>query len=230
MIFKPEKTELISNWDFQLDAFKGNFYNPAIQHYTDVPDCPGNYIICLNKGSELAFDAELIYSLFDGRKVIYTGISGVSLRNRDVKQHFIGNNAGRSTLRLSIGVLLGYERIYRDKNGARNKYKFRLDDEVKLSKWMKENLTMYYICTAHLIEIENFLIEKLNPPLNISKNHNFGNINFRKKLSMLRTSQVIDQVNDTIEFRKKKDETSPDKLSVKNILRTIAFYTCFSGF
>ncbi len=35
--------------------------------------------------------------------------------------------------------------------------------------------------------IEEYLIEKLNPPLNISKNHSQENLEFRKSLSTLRS-------------------------------------------
>ena len=44
------------------------------------------------------------------------GISTVSIRKRDYQQHFIGNNAGKSTLRKSLGSLMGFPKIPRDKN------------------------------------------------------------------------------------------------------------------
>ena len=54
-----------------------------------------------------------------------------SLKKRDYKQHFAGNNSGGSTLRKSLGSLMGLKKIPRDKNNPFNgKTKFSETDET----------------------------------------------------------------------------------------------------
>ncbi len=234
----------MSTIDFQLGNFKNSNHS-----YFDIPDKPGNYIVCLNDLCELpGIGCDVKYVLFENKKVIYTGITKTSLRNRYYKQHFSGDNAGRSTLRLSLGVLLGYQKIYRDKDKIRNKYKFNSFDERELSIWMKKNLTFYYLVGADFIENENLLIATFKPPLNLSKNSSIINSDFRRKLSSLRSVKIID--NEQIKFQApelgksqlanlKKEKplvedpksqnykdinTDKSTLSFKSILKYIAFF------
>src|SRR3989339_666872 len=60
------------------------------------------------------------------------------------------------------------------------------NDEEKLSKWMKENLTLFFFKNDNSASNENTLIDKFNPPLNLDKNKNLVNQTFRKELSRLR--------------------------------------------
>ncbi|WP_193510774.1 GIY-YIG nuclease family protein [Christiangramia fulva] len=169
------------------EEFEFLVFNPQKSSITDIPNEPGNYIVCLNKNSklpEIGIEPEL--TKFKGLEVIYTGIAGTSLRKRDFKQHFTGNNAGTSTLRKSIGLLFGFDKIPRDKDPNTGKTKFKYDDELKLSEWMNSNLTLYFISNHKHNELENELIKKLNPPLNLSKNKSIINQDYRKKLSRLR--------------------------------------------
>ena len=126
---------------------------------------------------------------YQGLNVIYTGIAGKSLRKRDYKQHFTGNNAGSSTLRKSLGSMFGYVKIPRDKDPNTGKTKFKKTDEIKLSKWMQSNLTLYFKSNIKPEILEDVLIRELNPPLNLSKNSNSVNQGFRNKLSELRSKK-----------------------------------------
>lgn len=177
----------------EIESFK--MFNPAEDSMEDLPDGPGNYIILLVPGSilpikfqgiELENISQIEYKgiIYD---VIYTGISSKSLRERDYYQHFKGNNAGRSTLRKSLGSLMGLEKIPRDINNPGNgKTKFRDDDESKLSAWMCANLLLLYKPSLKAAEKEKVLINRLNPPLNILGNNNVENRKFRDMLKKLR--------------------------------------------
>ena len=104
-------------------------FDPQTQLSSILPDSPGNYIVCLRKGSDLPeIGIEYEVKSFQGLRVIYTGIAGKSLRKRDYRQHFNGN-AGGSTLRKSIGSLFGYKKIPRDKDPNSGKTKFSGQDE-----------------------------------------------------------------------------------------------------
>jgi len=82
---------------------------------------------------------------FRGMDILYTGVAGPSsgLRRRITWAHF-GNNAGRSTLRLSLGVLLGFTPIPRDAGKPFNGHvRFCPDEETRLTTWMKDNLLVF---------------------------------------------------------------------------------------
>lgn len=154
-----------------------------------IPDSSGNYIICLQKGKILPkIDLEASYKTFKGFEVVYTGIASKSLKKRDYKQHFNGN-AGSSTLRKSLGSLFGYTKIKRDKNPHSKKTKFDAEDEAKLSQWMQTNLVLFYTENSAPNCLEDELIEKYNPPLNLAKNKNEINQEFRALLSTLRKTK-----------------------------------------
>lgn len=160
-------------------------FDPSINDSTHLPDCKGNYIIILKENCKLpSTKKSFICNKIDDKDVIYTGISNKSLRKRDFKQHFNGT-AGNSTLRKSIGSLFGWDKIPRDKipNG---KTKFNPRDENTLSEWMKKNLELYFYPNLNPNDIESLLIDKLNPPLNLSNNKNSINYEFRAELSKLR--------------------------------------------
>ena len=165
-------------------------FDPEKHDSKNIPDNPGNYIICLKMESLLP-DIGVPYTMttYQGLNVIYTGIAGKSLRNRDYKQHFSGNNAGSSTLRKSLGSMFGYVKIPRDRNPNTGKTKFKKTDEIKLSKWMQSNLILYFKGNSKPEIMEQELIGKLNPPLNLSKNSNAVNQEFRNKLSELRSKK-----------------------------------------
>lgn len=172
-----------------LENFKINRFDPAKDSETIIANSSGNYILCLKKNSKLpTVSIKPILTNFEGLQVIYTGIAGGSLRTRDFRQHFKGNNAGRSTLRKSLGVLFGYKLIPRDSDPTTGKTKFDNEDEIKLSEWMCGNLIMYFLPTSDFDSIEIELINHFNPPLNLKDNSNTINFDFRRLLSSLRAS------------------------------------------
>lgn len=154
-----------------------------------IPDEPGVYIIVLRKKSKLPkADLDCIYTKIFDKEVIYVGISSKSLQKRDYRQHFNGN-AGSSTFRKSLGSLLRFNKISRSLTRDDGKTKFNEKDESFISTWMKNNLEFYYLSHPNYASIEIFLIENLNPPLNLSKNYNQTNLEFRSLLSTLRSEK-----------------------------------------
>ncbi len=168
-----------------LETFIKNRFDP--KNETEIPTSSGNYILCLRTQCNLPSRRILpTFKLLDDHRVIYTGVASGSLHDRDYKQHFTGNNAGRSTLRKSLGVLFGYKQIARDRDPNSRKTKFSATDERKLSEWMKENLILYFLPTTNYEKLEPILIDHFNPPLNLKGNHNRINQEFRRRLSDLR--------------------------------------------
>lgn len=179
-----------TNFDEILESFKANCFDPKLDEESKIDNSPGNYILCLRKNAKLpTVSIAPTLTKFDGLNVIYTGIAGGSLRMRDFRQHFKGNNAGRSTLRKSLGVLFGYKQIPRDKDPATGKTKFNQKDEQELTDWMLENIIMFFLPTDDFNTIEIMLINHFNPPLNLKDNHNNINANFRQLLSSLRAQK-----------------------------------------
>ncbi|MDR0682884.1 MAG: hypothetical protein LBG15_13710, partial [Dysgonamonadaceae bacterium] len=163
----------MKNIETILVECKKNKFDPAIDGETKIKNSPGVYIICLCKDAELPQEKHCIaikFKIFEGYRVLYVG-QGRDLRTRDYKNHFNGNNAGRSTLRKSLGVLFGYTLVPRDKK-ENGKTKFNETDEKKLTQWMKKNLIMYFYPVLDYNEVEETLIQHFNPPLNLRKNDN----------------------------------------------------------
>lgn len=177
-----------------LDVNRFFCFNLLISDVSELPSAAGNYLVVLRPSCQLpAISIKPIISQLDynGEKfdVIYTGISE-NLKQRDYRQHFTGNNAGRSTLRKSLGCLMGFKQIPRDRNSQDNgKTKFSDKDESILSKWMAQNLLLFYYVNDRYKENELELIEWYNPPLNLKNNKNVINREFRSMLSDLRSQK-----------------------------------------
>jgi len=156
----------------------------------DLLDKSGYYIFCLKKDKNLPETGDnIIFSKFKSLNVVYVGITDDSLASRVLKKHIYGNG-GNSTLRKSIGSMLGLtkvprsgaEKIKRDK-GKSFKTKFNDDGESIVSEWIESNLIIFFDYDENPLNIEDKLIQDYNPPLNIDKNNNIINYNFRRKLS-----------------------------------------------
>ena len=166
-----------------LNKFKK--FDPLKGNPIEIPNSKGNYFIVLKANCKLPNSSvKYICEKFKNKEIIYTGISNKSLRSRDYRQHFNGT-AGNSTLRKSIGSMFGWKKIPRDKI-ANGKTKFNEADENKLSEWMKHNLELYFYSNLTPDKHEIELINVFNPPLNLSKNRNIINAEFRSELSRLR--------------------------------------------
>lgn len=187
---KNKVTQKSKGLKSNLDNFKVNRFDPKTDSETTIANSSGNYILCLKKNSKLpTVSIKPILTNFEGLQVIYTGIAGSSLRTRDFRQHFKGNNAGRSTLRKSLGVLFGYKQIPRDCDPNTGKTKFGNADEQKLSEWMCDNLIVFFLPTSDYDSVEIELINHFNPPLNLKDNRNIINADFRRLLSSLRAKK-----------------------------------------
>ena len=167
-----------------------HFLDPLKDDVNTVPALPGNYIFALRKNSKLPdVGIPVTYTKFRDYEVVYVGLASNSLKDRDVKKHFYGN-AGGSTLRKSLGCLLGYNLIPRDSHYSSNgKTKFNVADESKLSDWIKTNLLLLYYPNKEFESVESHLIQELNPRLNLDKNNNIVNSEFRKHLTRLRNNK-----------------------------------------
>ncbi|MDQ0991628.1 GIY-YIG nuclease family protein [Streptomyces sp. V3I7] len=113
----------------------------------------------------------------DVGRLLYVGIaprymanktSTQNLRKR-VRYHYRGNAAG-STLRLTLGCLLGLE-LRRVGSGKR--MTFGKAGEATLSQWMAENARVCWIEHGEPWALESELISQLDLPLNLDQNrHN----------------------------------------------------------
>lgn len=167
-----------------LDNFRFNLFQPLEDDLNKLSTEKGIYILCAIDKNNLPIDMQnLDYFCYNGFPVVYVGISGKQgIRDRDYKNHFRGS-ARNSTLRKSLGVLFGYDRVYY-KDG---KFKFIPEHEKELTIWMHKHLLLYYsIINKNLDAIEVNLINYFYPPLKLSKNKTLKNKNFRSYLSKLR--------------------------------------------
>ena len=189
-----------------------------------LPNVAGNYVFILRKGSQLPkvdIEPKIPEVTLNGNtyQAIYTGIASKSLRNRDYSNHFVDNDASRSTLRKSIGSLFGYDLIPRKEGDLKYK-KFKPADEEKLTEWMMSNLLLAFVENADPKPLEEKLIAELNPPLNLEKNTNMVNKEFRALLSKLRCRPVIGSA---------EHFTSSMKTTIKKTIPTQSCYPINGG-
>ena len=199
-------------------------FDPMTMDSNMLPNVAGNYVFLLRKGSQLPqvdINPQIPELTLDGNtyQAIYTGIASKSLRGRDYRAHFIGNDASRSTLRKSIGSLFGYDLIPRKEGDLKYK-KFKPADEEKLTEWMMSNLLLAFVENADPKSMEDKLIAELNPPLNLEMNHNKVNAEFRALLSKLRCRPVIGSA---------EHFTSSMKTTIKKTIHTQSCYPINGG-
>ncbi|MEW1829024.1 GIY-YIG nuclease family protein [Streptomyces sp. NPDC088196] len=113
----------------------------------------------------------------DAGRLLYVGIAPRYMANRTstqnlrkrVRYHYRGNAAG-STLRLTLGSLLGLE-LRRVGSGKR--MTFGKAGEATLSEWMADNARVCWIERSEPWELESQFISRLDLPLNLDQNrHN----------------------------------------------------------
>ena len=175
-----------------LEILSKKTFNPSVNDKSVLPDSAGISLVCIKNEVELprTFD-EVIFKKFEGYRVLYTGIAGRentqrnSLRKRCYRDHFASNDSSGSTLRMSLGVLLGFKLIPRNNNVRRTK--FYEANEKELTNWMKQTLIICYVEVENPWKYKEELIERFNPPLNIKKNYSPINLEFREKLKELRS-------------------------------------------
>lgn len=159
-------------------------FAPMNSDINSIPQSPGNYIFVLKEDSALPnIGIEPIYTQYKGLNVIYTGQTTDSLRKR-LSYHY-KRTARVSTFRKSIGRLMGYKLIPKSGKTSFSEY-----DEVRLSEWLRKNTLCYYMPNYNYDKIEQELINKFSPPINLDKTwHLTTNIEFRYKLKQLRTNK-----------------------------------------
>jgi hypothetical protein len=137
-------------------------------------------------GSHQLPDRSGVYALFlredlltcglvpSGDCCIYIGIS-VNLAQRLFKNHFATDNTGSSTVRRSLGALLKKRMQLKamarsggiSETNFRN-FRFDLEGEKRLTKWMRKNLEIGFCVVEDSIgEMERGLLSELNPVLNL---------------------------------------------------------------
>ena len=199
-------------------------FDPMTMDSSMLPNVAGNYVFLLRKGSHLPkvdIEPKIPEVTLDGNtyQAIYTGIVSESLRKRDYRNHFVDNDASRSTLRKSIGSLFGYDLILRKESDTKHK-RFQPADEEKLTEWMMSNLLLAFVENAAPKPLEEKLIAELNPPLNLEKNTNMVNKEFRALLSKLRRRPVIGSA---------EHFTSSMKTTIKKTIPTQSCYPINGG-
>lgn len=163
--------------------------DPKHQDLNSISHQNGIYIFTLRKGCNIPdTQNKPEYKLYEGQRVLYIGQTKSGLNSRINKKHFNGR-AGSSTLRKSLGCLLGFKLIPRSKkNPDDGKTTLEKCDEIKLSQWMRDNLIVYYAIVLDDIDsAENKFINSYSPPLNLSKVPMDRNQGFRSELSSLRS-------------------------------------------
>ncbi len=174
-----------------------SLFDPQTMGSSALPDEPGNLIVVLRSTSSLPAHEKItstpILTPFEykGEKydVVFVGKSGTSLRTRVYEQHYEGTG-GISTLRKSLGCLLGFDLIPQDVNSPNNgKTTFDDEDEYELTRWMKENLLLFYFANNDYSNVAKELTRTYNPPLNLQGNFYKTNLEYRKELSALRTGK-----------------------------------------
>jgi hypothetical protein len=121
----------------------------------------------------------------DADRLLYVGIapsradSGQTLRSRLVRSHIKGNASG-STLRLTLGCLLGLDLR---RTGASGRATFGTEGEKRLSEWMADNARLCWVACPEPWVVETRAIAALNLPLNLSQNSGHP---FHARLTALR--------------------------------------------
>ena len=167
------------NWETKYQE-----YDPLVDSPESIPEKPGSLIVVLRYMSSCPETWNLNLREFEGQDVLFVGDTK-NLRQRIVGNHFRSNSA-LSSLRISLGCLHGMLQIPRDKTPDGVHFKFSSRDEKWLTKWMKENLLVYYTESPYYDRITKLNLLSLNPPLNL-ENTSADIAEFRTKLSVLRS-------------------------------------------
>jgi hypothetical protein len=135
---------------------------------------------------------------WQGRHLLYIGIaprkpsaagrsSTSTLRDR-LRYHYAGNAEG-STLRRTLGCLLGLE-LRRVGSGKTMTFS---EQEAELNDWMQENAFVCWLTEETPWQVETDLIERLSLPLNLDQNrqHTFhGHLSRMRRQAIHRAKQL----------------------------------------
>lgn len=123
-----------------------------------LPSASGVYALFLRENSSLPNLVPLRSGL------VYIGLG----RNLAHRCHFSGKTEGHSPRR-SLAALLGRELDLEPELGANGNYKLSRSSEERLNAWMHKNLLMAFNTCDDVEAVEDALIKRLAPPLNLTK-------------------------------------------------------------
>lgn len=109
----------------------------------------------------------------EGLTLLYIGIAPRASSSKDnlhkrIRYHYMGNAYG-STLRLSLGCLLGKELGIQLRRVSERRMTFAQGEE-KLSEWLAANAFVVWMTTAEPWTVEKDLIQSVSLPLNLEHN------------------------------------------------------------
>lgn len=157
-----------------------------------IPETQGCYLIVLRPNAAFVVCKEFTNSpnfttvehSGETLEVVYVG-TAKNLRE-EYENHFLGKVGNNSTFWKSIGCLMGYILYQGDISSAKGALsKFSVSAEKGIKKWITENLLFLYSAGEQQCT-EAEMIAVYNPPLNLLKNSNEVNSQYRRKLSELR--------------------------------------------
>lgn len=157
-------TDLVS---VEEELIKGDFKSVSSLSADAIPNESGIYCIKLRENSTLPSK----YGKICEDRIIYIGIASKSLRERLWEEEL--NHKRAATFFRSIGAMLDYLPPKGSLYGKKTRnYKFSLEDTDKIQKWMKQSLRVNFIKVenSEIDNIEDSLIKKYTPLVNISKN------------------------------------------------------------
>ncbi len=165
---EPTKERNTANFaSVEEELIKGNFQSVSSLSADAIPNESGIYCIKLREGSTLPSK----YGKIREDRIIYIGIASKSLRERLWEEEL--NHKRAATFFRSIGAMLDYLPPKGSLYGKKTRnYKFSLEDTDKIQKWMKQSLRVNFIKVenSEIDNIEDSLIKKYTPLVNISKN------------------------------------------------------------
>ena len=176
---KPKKDE-------ELIGFEE--YDPLYNTPGNIPEKAGAYIVVVREEGEGLPYMPVDPQEFEGHDVLYVG----ELENLRKMTDFFKGNSSRSFLRQYIGTL-NYMNPVQDGDSIR----FSTEDERWLSKWMKENILIFYQANPQHEKVEKLLVDKLDPLLNLDHESPVW-ADYRKKLEVSRNTCVVDADYDSV--------------------------------
>lgn len=156
-------------------------------------------------------------------EVVYIGKTESSQQSRDADTHFADGKTGSSTVRRSLGALLLYKlklkplpRSETDiEKGRTTFYVFDKHSEKKLTKWMKNNLTMTFVefegAKVELDDLETILIKKFEPVLNIDHKNPNNPYSETIKKARKKTGLMAIKLRDKNKIEQNKSGKQPKK-------------------
>jgi hypothetical protein len=185
----PQVEEVTSPTDLPqlLETFAHHCFDPLVDTADSLPKGPGNYIMCLRPDAILPSAAGTpTFVLYNGLRVLYTGATSTNLRSSIYLAHFCGTSSVTSSVRRSIGVMMGYKRVPVVGNTIGTLTIFGMQNEVSVAEWMRQNVCVYWIYTHHCGQVDALLLAHFNAPLNLKHNRNAINAPFREALEQMR--------------------------------------------